>query len=180
MTNRKRIAATVAFTILAVLVGPQAAEGANSVSMKVFVSGYGWHDNTPPGSAAISHPQIHKKAGGTGTYTNPITVAVGHSIIGGKDKLDFPAGTIFYIKGLKRYFIVEDTCGDGPRPQDGACHTGYPSRAKAWLDVWIGGKTLTARQAEQCMNDITKVYTVIKNAPSGYEVQAGEIARKGC
>src|SRR5512135_1310636 len=38
-----------------------------------YTTGYTWFDNTPPGSGEISHPVLHAKAGGTGTYADPIT-----------------------------------------------------------------------------------------------------------
>ena len=55
-----------------------------------------------------------------------------------EDILDYPAGTRFYIPNVRRYFIVEDTCGDGDTPQNGPCHTGYPKGTTAWVDMWIG------------------------------------------
>ena len=95
------------------------------------MTGYDYWDNTPPGSPVISNPVIHQVAGGTGTWQDPTTVAVGHSIINGQDILDWAAGTRFYIPNLRRYFIVEDTCGDGPDPQDEPCHdlSTAPSRS---------------------------------------------------
>jgi hypothetical protein len=53
-----------------------------------YTTGYGFPDNTPAGSA-ISNPVIHQSASGTGTYQDPITVGVGHSITRGKDTLDY-------------------------------------------------------------------------------------------
>ena len=42
-----------------------------------FITGYTWWDNSPPGSAQIARPVLHQRAGGNGTYSDPITVAVG-------------------------------------------------------------------------------------------------------
>lgn len=148
-------------------------------SMQAYVTGYSFYDNTPPGSAEISHPQIHQVADGTGTYADPITVAVGHDLSSGSDVLDWPAGTRFYMPYLHRYFIVEDTCGDGPTPENGPCHTGYPAPATTWLDVWVDGSTDTEAQADACMSDITDVHTAIKNPASNYVVQSGPIAANG-
>jgi hypothetical protein len=44
-----------------------------------FTTAFTWFDNTPPGSGAICCSQVHQTAGGTGTYADPITLAVGHS-----------------------------------------------------------------------------------------------------
>lgn len=149
--------------------------------MKAFITGYSYFDNTPPGSAAISHPVLRQSAGGTGTYIDPITVAVGHSIVNGRDTLDWPAGTRLYIPNLRRYFIVEDSCGDGSRPQNGPCHIGFPTPATTWLDVWINGEGGTVDGADACMNTITDVWDVLINPAPRYPTVAGGIySRAGC
>lgn len=140
-----------------------------------YVTGYSYFDNTPPGSADIALPVIHDKAGGTGTYDDPITLAVGHVISGGVSTPDFPAGTRFYLPYLQKYFIVEDVCGDGSRPQNGPCHTGYPSDAEAWLDVWIDGAGGSNRIADECMSSITGVHGVIQDPPATLTVVPGTI-----
>ncbi len=108
----------------------------------VFVTSYTWFDNTPSGAAVISHTVLHKAAGGTGTYADPVTIAVGHSWKTGQDVLDIPSGTRIYLPDVRRYFIVEDTCGDGPKPEEGPCPTGAEKYGDAalWIDMWIGGK----------------------------------------
>ena len=56
-------------------------------------------------------------AGGAGTFDDPITAAAsaGNPI--------FPAGTLVYIPGLRKYFLVEDECA--------SCTDA------AWLDLWM-------------------------------------------
>jgi hypothetical protein len=56
---------------------------ASEIRFVAYTTGYGYPDNTPAGNA-ISNPIIHSGAGGTGTYADPITLAVGHSITNGK------------------------------------------------------------------------------------------------
>ena len=68
---------------------------ADETRLTAYTSGYSYWDNTPPGSADISNGVIHTKAGGAGTFDDPITVAVGHVISGGNDMLDYAAGTKF-------------------------------------------------------------------------------------
>jgi hypothetical protein len=151
-------------------------------TVQAYVTGYSWHDNSPAGSPQVSHPVIHEAAAGTGTYADPITVAVGHSIVGGSDILDWPAGTRFYIPTVRRYFIVEDTCGDGPRPQDGPCHADLPAAARAastWLDVWIDGRDATAREASACAEAITGVHTVVVRPLADYPVESGPLFQDG-
>lgn len=143
-----------------------------------YITGYGYWDNTPPGSTAISKPVIHRGAGGTGTYKDPVTIAVGHTIVGNRQTLDFPPGTRFYIERLRKYAIVEDVCGDGNRPQDGPCHTGH--QGHPWLDVYIGGGSHGASATNACARRITAVQPIIINPKPDYPVFAGEITASGC
>lgn len=155
----------------------------NEVFIKAYTTAYTYWDNTPPGSADISHPILHSKAGGTGTYANPITLAVGHSIISGKDILDYPAGTKFYIPNVRRYFIVEDTCGDGGSPQNGPCHKGYPLGTTTWVDMWIDGQSGSSSAANSCAENLTDgngvAHTIIKNPASNYVVVSGPVFQNG-
>lgn len=154
------------------------AAGAAEQRFTAFLTGYGYWDNTPPGSAAIAKPVVHRRAGGTGTYADPITIAVGHRIEGGRQTLDYRPGTRFYIERLRKYAIVEDVCGDGTRPQDGPCHTGY--RGHPWLDIYIGGARLTAAHTNSCARKITALQTLVINPRPDYPVAPGEISASGC
>lgn len=147
-------------------------------SFDIYLTGYSYWDNTPPGSAAISKPVIHRSAGGTGTYRDPITIAVGHTIVGSRQTLDYPAGTRFYLKRLRKYVIVEDVCGDGNQPQNGPCHTGR--NGLPWLDIYVDGSGVPRGDAAQCANRITAVQPIIMNPEPGYTVAVGAIAEAGC
>jgi hypothetical protein len=143
-----------------------------------YLTAYTYWDNTPPGSSDISNPIVHQKAGGTGTYTDPITVAVGHILASSTDTLDYPAGTKFYIPNLRKYFIVEDTCGDGPTPQNGPCHTGFEGHP--WLDLWLGGKAGTKATTDACANAVTDLHLVILKPRANYAVEQGAIFETTC
>ncbi|MGY1593237.1 hypothetical protein ACI79D_14780 [Geodermatophilus sp. SYSU D00708] len=156
-----------------------AAAPAGGRQIQAYLTGYSYFDNTPAGSPRISHPKVHRTAGGSGTYDDPITVAVGHSKAGGGDTLDWAAGTRFYVPSIKRYLIVEDTCGDGDSPQDGACHTGFPSSASTWLDVWVDGRDGSSSSADTCMGRLTGVHPVVVDPGPGLPVIAGPIASGG-
>lgn len=143
-----------------------------------FLTGYSYWDNTPPGSAAIARPVIHREAGGVGTYEDPITLAVGHVIEPFKHTMDYPAGTRFYFPRIRKYAVVEDLCGDGRRPQDGPCHSGH--KGHPWLDIYVGGKKTTAKHAEWCMRKITGVQRATMNPKPGYPVVPGEIVMTDC
>lgn len=147
-------------------------------TMNIFLTGYSYWDNTPRGSAQIARPVIHRQAGGTGTYEDPITLAVGHVKRNGRSYMDYPAGTKFYVKNLQRYAIVEDLCGDGPKPQAGPCHSGY--QGHDWLDIYVGGQGIDENWVDRCMNRITGIQPVILNPGPGYPVTPGEIAASGC
>jgi len=157
----------------------------NEVRLKAYTTAYTYWDNTPPGSSLISHPILHTEAGGTGTYTDPITVAVGHSMTAGKDTLDYPAGTKFYIPNVRKYFIVEDSCGDGDTPQNVPCHnlSTAPKGAQVWLDLWIDGASGTKESADTCASKITDsngtLHLVIKNPLPTYIVATGPVFKNG-
>ncbi len=176
------VAATLAATAVPAVAESRKTAGAAARSLaklqghkfKAYVTGYGYWDNTPPGSAEISKPVVHRKAGGKGSYEDPVTIAVGHVIEGGRQTLDFPPGTRLYLERLRKYAIVEDVCGDGNRPQDGPCHTGH--QGHPWLDIYIGGAKRTRAETDACARRITAVQDLIINPEPGYPVYAGELA----
>ncbi|WP_354262228.1 hypothetical protein [Arthrobacter sp. OAP107] len=141
-----------------------------------YITAYTWFDNTPPGSPDISNPALHRQAGGVGTYDDPVTVAVGHSWETGKDVLDVPAGTRIYLPDVRRYFIVEDTCGDGPTPEDGPCHAGASEHegASIWIDMWIGGEGEEASFTRRCTRRLTGVHTAVFNPANNFVVASGD------
>lgn len=154
----------------------QPASSSEHIVNTTYTTAYTWHDNTPAGSVAISHPVLHQSAGGTGTYDDPITIAVGHSLATGSDVLDFPAGTRIYLPDVRRYFIVEDTCGDGNDPQGGPCHQGANANgtnSTIWIDMWIGGQSMSADGADNCASTVTNVNTAVFNPASNYVVAPG-------
>ena len=152
------------------------ASSSERIVKTTYTTAYTWYDNTPAGSATISHPVLHKTAGGAGTYSDPITIAVGHSLATGKDVLDFPAGTRIYLPDVRRYFIVEDTCGDGKKPEGGPCHQGVNAdgtNSTIWIDMWIGGQSMNAAGADKCASKVTDVHTAVFNPASNYAVAPG-------
>jgi hypothetical protein len=146
---------------------------ADEMRMTAYTTGYSYWDNTPPGSADISNGVIHEKAGGAGTFGDPITVAVGHVISDGNDTLDYAAGTKFYVPNLRRYFIVEDSCGDGDTPQDGPCHTGYEGHP--WIDLYVDGANTSKEISDACMDAVTDLHLVIMNPAPNYPVVTGPV-----
>jgi len=125
---------------------------------EVFVTGYTYWDNSPPGSAQIAQPQIHDRAGGVGTWKDPLTVAVGAG------RFDF--GTRFYLPELKKYLIVEDLCGACSDRRGGGAYT---------LDVWIDGSDLSSAGAASCASRVTGLQPAIEDPRSNLPVASGSV-----
>ena len=157
---------------------PAQSEPPEETTLRVFLTGYSFWDNTPPQSTQIARPVVHDEAGGTGTYEDPVTIAVGHRIEVDEHSLDFPQGTRFYLPGLQKYAVVEDLCGDGDTPQTGPCHIGY--RGHPWLDLYIGGEQHDAEQAEACARQITKIQPVLIHPRADHPVLPGEVLQTAC
>ncbi len=154
-----------ALSLAAPAVAAQTAQAAGAEqTITAYTTGYTWFDNTPVGSAAIAHPVLHKKAGGTGSYADPITLATAS----GK----FPVGTRFYIPNMRRYFIAEDI--------GGANMYNPPAGASAWLDMWIGGAGGSASGADRCAMSNTGNHAVIVNPKNTYAVATGRIYDGTC
>ncbi len=126
-----------------------------------FITGYTIHDNDPAGSKAIAYSSawearaVHAEAGGTGTYTDPITLA---AQVG-----DYTPGTRFYLPHVKRYFILEDTCAAcGQKPE--------------WIDMWIGGELSDSPAATtRCAEALTGHHEFEVHPPAGRPVVTGPL-----
>jgi len=127
---------------------PSPSQGSTTTTnMTIYFAG--WTDNSPPG-ASIAYPQIHKTAGGTGTYSDPITFA------GSKNALS--PGTIIYVSFLKKYFIMEDDCSN--------CDSTWNNNHTYEISLWIGGDSNSSSSAQQsCENSLTP------NSPQPIQVQ---------
>ena len=145
---------------------PPAAEGAQPPSaaspgqLSIWLTGYSWQDNTPPGSSIVGEPVLHKEAGGQGTFADPITVAVpGH-----QGDMDWKPGTKFYLPTVQRYVIVEDS-GAAKQPAGTDTH----------LDMWIDGQDGTKQATDSCENEFTGKVPAQVNPPDNLPVLAGPI-----
>jgi hypothetical protein len=120
-------------SLLGSAVSGSAAAQPLSSTAQFYVTLYGFVDNSPP-SAIISNPQIHSKAGGTGTFSDPVTFAT--------DTREERPGTVVYYGFLKKYFIMEDTCSECTADWDGGNGDNpVPERnGHFWrIDLWAGG-----------------------------------------
>jgi hypothetical protein len=150
---------------------PKPTPGA-PVHIRSYVTLYGFVDNSPP-SAIISNPRIHKTAGGTGTFTDPVTFAT--------DVHEFRPGTIVYYAYLKKYFIMEDTCTECTKDWSGGGNGDNPVPAvhghRYRIDLWAGGDRASLHNPEKrallnCEDALTqpKGGDIFVNAPSGLPV----------
>lgn len=162
--------------VIVVVVGSAAAGGCPPPPTETrftnsYVTGYTWWDNNPPGSAEVCCPVIHQQAGGSGTFADPITVAVDYAGSTGTT-MQFAPGTKFYIPNLRAYFIVEDRTGEHQ-----ADNTNQHNGSNPHLDVWADGRTSTASNADTCVRSFTNTgLLTIENPASNYRVIVGPLA----
>jgi 3D (Asp-Asp-Asp) domain-containing protein len=123
--------------------------------MSVYVTFYGWADNSPPGGA-IAYPRsdgystVHDAAGGAGTYADPITFAT--------DKAEFPVGTILYVPFIEKYVIMEDDCVE--------CDSDWTSAHKWHIDVWMNSNgTESSSSLASCEDRWTRDSTPVELGP---------------
>lgn len=117
-------------------------------TLTMLVTFYGYADNDPPGKA-IAFPRsrfptsLREQAGGVGSYTDPVTIAV---------KKDwFKIGTRLYIPTLKKYGIVEDTCASCIANQ---------------IDVWMESTDQFKKELLTCERKWTLAATGIELNPT--------------
>src|SRR5690242_4903360 len=130
-------------------------------NVTVWLTWYGYNDNSGEtenqhGSAAIAYPKsdgyptLHNHATeGKGTYTDPVTFAAPNKDL----KTTFPIGSIIYVPLVKKYFIMEDQCGDDD-PQ--GCQHGTNH-----VDLWMGHASASnATKLDYCEGKATPDNTV--------------------
>ncbi|GAA5158481.1 hypothetical protein GCM10023321_38330 [Pseudonocardia eucalypti] len=142
----------------------QQAPAPGTRQLSIWLTGYSWQDNTPPGSSTVGEPVLHQRAAGTGTFADPITVAVpGH-----EGAMDWPPGTKFYLPTVRRYVIVEDSGAAKP-----------PAGADTHLDMWIGGQDGTKAATDACENEFTGNVPAQVDPPADQPVTEGPIFAGG-
>jgi 3D (Asp-Asp-Asp) domain-containing protein len=117
---------------------------------------YAAADNDPAGSREIAFPGLHREAGGTGTFADPLTFAAAKGV--------FKPGTKVYVPDVQRYFILEDSCATCSGPH---------------IDLWTGSAVDTGviRCEESLTKSGSRPYQV--NPPAGLPVVAGDLYRGG-
>jgi hypothetical protein len=87
---------------------------------------YAAYDNEPAGSTEIAYPnERHSKAGGTGTFADPLTFA--------SDPSELPPGTTIYYAPLRKYFVMEDECAE--------CINDWTTTKRPRIKLWTAAST---------------------------------------
>jgi hypothetical protein len=121
----------------------------------VYMTFYGWPDNSPPGNAIAysksdGFPTVHDGAGGTGTYADPITFAT--------DQAELPVGTLLYAPVLQKYLVMEDDCAE--------CDTDWSGSKKWHIDVWMNSNAADNGTAVlACEDQWTHTTTTVEVSP---------------
>ena len=106
--------------------GSSTPPGDAGTMVSLYVTFYGWVDNSPPGNAIAypksdGYPTLHDGAGGAGSYADPITFAT--------DKAEYAPGTRIYLPFAQKYVMMEDDCVE--------CDSDWTSSHERHIDVWM-------------------------------------------
>jgi hypothetical protein len=125
---------------------------------------YGWPDNDPP-SADTAYDCGYGRgytAGGTGSFSNPLTAAVSFS-----NSPSYKKCEIVYSVYLRKYLIIQDECA--------GC-------SGTWLDVWVGGSANQNSNAIiQCEDHLTpssKKYVNLNPGPRLSRIETIHLAKQ--
>ena len=139
---------------------------------------YSQVDNSPPGRI-IAHPILHSGAGGTGTFSDPITFAVAPQV----QKVMKPGKKIYIGSPIQDYFIMEDDCtssGPGGIPVQGVGCDGELKAGINEFDGWMEGpKSGAGGRVTACEDKLTlSNIQVIIDPPAGLPVNTSRIFTK--
>ncbi len=146
-------------------------------SFRGYLTGYSFQDIDVLEIVENSHPHGHEIAGGVGTFSDPITLAVGQTAQGVEFTLDFPAGTRFYLPKLRKYAMVETICRDRIISQTGGCNIG--KQGLPWLVIYVDGIGM-AENATACASKISGIQTFVMDPGPNRSVVVGELTQSGC
>jgi len=134
--------------------------------VSMYVTFYGWADNSPPGNAIAypkgdGYPTVHAGAGGSGTYDDPITFAT--------DEAELAPGTRVYLPFAQKYAMMEDDCVE--------CDSDWASSHKRHIDVWMNSNgTEKTSSLLDCEDQWTMNATAVEvDPPAGITVSAGPL-----
>lgn len=131
-----KITVPAAIVALLAALGPVSADTVVSGVQHTF---YGYPDNSPPGAAIAYNCGRGNTAGGSGTYSDPLTFATAPG--------EFNQCEIVWDPYTEKYLRFEDTCSQ--------CITDWKN-GKYHIDIWTGSSTSNGGQAQiNCENALT-------------------------
>ncbi|KAK1909880.1 hypothetical protein P3342_008052 [Pyrenophora teres f. teres] len=135
---------------------------------KVTHTFYGYPDNDPAGPATAYDCGRGFKAGGTGTYTDPLTFASAPG--------EFTKCEVIYDPYTRKYLRFEDYCAQ--------CTTDWSASPRInHIDVWTGSQTVNGGQEQiQCENDLTpgdRTQTIVRQPSANLPVDSTKLYVKG-
>lgn len=148
------------FTTTALVALSAAILGANACSVvgNVEMTFYGYPDNSPPGPGIAYDCGRGYVAGGTGTYSDPLTMATAPG--------ELNVCEVIYAPYLKKYLRFEDECAQ--------CESDWGSGI--WhIDTWTGSTTQSGGQNQiDCEDDLTPNggQNIVRSPPSNLAVDS--------
>ena len=137
----------------------QVADAAATYTMNVTF--YGWDDNSPVGNEIAypygeGFPTVHSVAGGTGSYSDPLTMAT--------DSAELAVGTLVYMSFAQKYAVMEDDCVE--------CDSDWSTSGVRHIDVWMNSDgTESASALSACESQWTNPSASVEvNPPENLSV----------
>jgi hypothetical protein len=125
------------------------------VRQTLEVTFYAAADNDPPGSTDIAYPNSrHPTAGGTGTASDPLSLAT--------DPREIRPGVLVYYPAVQKYFVMEDDCAQ--------CIAEWNKNRHPHVDLWTANTNDPA--VRECEDALTPdgPDTIIVNPPTNLPV----------
>ncbi|RAH41747.1 uncharacterized protein BO95DRAFT_372394 [Aspergillus brunneoviolaceus CBS 621.78] len=145
------------------LAGLLSTAAACSTESDVTVTFYGYPDNDPPSADIAYDCGRGYTAGGTGTYSDPLTFASASG--------EFEQCEIIYLPYLKKYLRYEDECAQ--------CTTDYKS-GKLHIDIWTGSNSDGGDTQIDCENSLTPdSQSIVLDPASSYTVDSTALFANG-
>ena len=137
---------------------------AGQYTISAHITFYGYPDNDPP-SNQIAYSCGRDGAGGSGTWDDPVTVAIAPK--------DIAPCTKLYIPYLQKYGVAADECAQCISDFNNGIHH---------VDIWTGGNWDGGQNQINCEDKLTPdpQQHVIVNPPNGWNVDSSALFNGNC
>ena len=152
-------------TSLFLVLAGVALVSADQYTISAQITFYGYPDNDPPSDQIAYTCNGRTGASGSGSYDDPVTVAVAPD--------DISPCTMMYLPYLKKYGIAGDTCAQ--------CIEDFYN-GEHHVDVWTGGNWDGGDNQIDCEDGLTPDpgQQVIINPPSDWDVDTRPLFDGDC